>query len=192
MSAKPPHRCATLAVPLDRRQFLRNCGFGAAVSLIAPAALASVSETRTLTLLHTHTGERLRTSYSVAGCYQPDCMRQVNYFLRDFRTGDVHTIDPVLLDLVFDLQVLADRDDAIQIISGYRSPVTNAKLRGKSVSSGVAQRSLHMDGKALDIRLTGFSTAKLYKLAMSLQRGGVGYYGDSDFVHVDTGRVRYW
>lgn len=114
----------------------------------------------------------------------------MNHFLRDFRTGEVHTIDPALLDVLFDLRTLADRDDVFQIISGYRSPTTNSQLRRKS--GGVAKRSLHMDGKAVDIRLTGFPTRKLRDLALSLQCGGVGYYASSDFLHLDTGRVRFW
>jgi len=188
-----PHSARTdSTVPVNRRQFLRRCGLGVAVTAIAPAALASATETRTLNFVHTHTGEKLRAVYSKSGCYQADCLQQVNHFLRDFRTGEVHTIDPALLDVLYDLQVLADREAAFQIISGYRSPLTNAQLRGKSKSSGVATHSLHMDGLAVDVRLSGFDTAKLHKLAMSLQRGGVGYYRDSDFVHVDTGRVRYW
>jgi len=167
------------------------------MTAMVPAAFARSTEahpleTRTLNFVHTHTGETLRAVYSKSGCYQADCLQRVNHFLRDFRTGEVHTIDPALLDVLFDLQVLADRDAAFQVISGYRSPVTNAQLRGKSKSSGVATHSLHMEGLAVDIRLTGFDTAKLHTLAMSLQRGGVGYYRDSDFVHVDTGRVRYW
>lgn len=169
-----------------------GCAAGAIASLAVDEAFATTAPTRTLKFVHTHTGETLRTTYCVNGCYEAASLQVVNRFLRDFRTGDVHAIDPALLDILFELQVRADRDAEFQIISGYRSPQTNASLRGRSVASGVAKRSLHMDGMALDIRLTGFDTAKLRGLAASLQRGGVGYYRDSDFVHVDTGRVRYW
>jgi uncharacterized protein YcbK (DUF882 family) len=178
------------ALRVSRRQFLQYSGLTAATSLLAPVALARTLEQRTLTLVHTHTGEKLVAHYAKGGCYQPDCLAQVNHLLRDFRTGDTHPIDPALLDLLFDLQVRADRDDAFQVICGYRSPATNSSLRSKS--TGVAEHSLHMQGKAIDIRLTNFTTSKLRDLAMSLQRGGVGYYATSDFVHVDTGRVRYW
>jgi uncharacterized protein YcbK (DUF882 family) len=175
---------------LTRRGFLHYSGSAAIASCLASSALAGSTEQRTLSFVHTHTGETLTASYVQDGCHQADCFAQVNRFLRDFRTGEVHPIDPALLDVLFDLRTLADRDDAFQIISGYRSPATNSQLQRKS--SGVAKRSLHMDGKALDIRLTGFDTRKLRDLALSLQRGGVGYYASSDFLHVDTGRVRFW
>jgi len=173
----------------SRRRFLRCSGLAAATSLAAPAVLAGM-EQRTLKFVHTHTGEKLVAPYSQGGCYLVECLTRVNHFLRDFRTGESHPIDPGLLDILYDLQVRADRDDAFQIISGYRSPATNSNLRARS--NGVAERSLHMQGKALDIRLTGFSTRKLRDLALTLQRGGVGYYASSDFVHIDTGRVRFW
>jgi len=162
----------------------------AAVALAGPAALARGLERRSLAFIHTHTGEKLVAPYFEAGCYQSACLRRVNHFLRDFRTNEAHTIDPALLDVLFDLQVLADREATFEVISGYRSPATNLQLRGRS--SGVAAHSLHMEGKAIDIRMSGFPTAKLRDCALSLQRGGVGYYSASNFVHVDTGRVRFW
>lgn len=173
---------------LSRRHLLRG-GIAVATAFTAAPALA-VAETRSVSLVSTHTGESLAVSYFKAGSYDSLGLEQVARVLRDHRTGDVHPIDPTLLDLLHDLQVLADRDDAFQVISGYRSPQTNGMLRARS--GGVATRSLHMDGKAIDIRLTGFPTKTLHQLAMSLKRGGVGYYATSDFVHVDTGRVRYW
>lgn len=184
----PSHRRSSL--PLTRRFFLRYSAFAAAASLAAPAALARNIERRTLTFIHTHTGEKLVAPYVHGGCYQPACLEQVNHLLRDFRTGETHSIDPALLDVLFDLQVHADRDAAFEVISGYRSPATNSQLRRKS--TGVASRSLHMQGKAIDIRLSGFATSKLRDYALSLKRGGVGYYAASDFVHLDTGRVRRW
>ncbi|MGE0029850.1 MAG: DUF882 domain-containing protein [Steroidobacteraceae bacterium] len=173
---------------LSRRHLLQS-GFGVAAAFAAAPALA-VAETRGLSFMNTHTGESLAVSYFRAGTYDPAGLEQIARVLRDHRTGDVHAIDPGLLDLLHDLQVLADRDGAFQVISGYRSPQTNGMLHSRS--SGVATRSLHMDGKAIDIRLTGFPTKKLRDLALSLKRGGVGYYAASDFVHVDTGRVRFW
>lgn len=173
---------------LSRRHLLRG-GIAATTALMAGPALA-LTESRQLSFVNTHTGESLTVDYFQAGSYDATGLEQVAHVLRDHRTGDVHPIDPGLLDLLHDLQVLADRDDAFQVISGYRSPQTNGMLRARS--GGVATRSLHMDGKAIDIRLTGFATKKLRDLALSLKRGGVGYYATSDFVHVDTGRVRYW
>ena len=178
------------SINVTRRAFLRGSTLVAATSCVMSSALARSVERRTLTFVHTHTGETLTAPYVQAGSYRPDCLAKVNHFLRDFRTGEVHTIEPALLDVLFDLQVLADRDAAFQIISGYRSPATNSKLHRES--SGVATHSLHMEGQAVDVRLSGFSTRKLRDLALSLRRGGVGYYSDSDFVHVDTGRVRSW
>lgn len=176
--------------PLSRRQLL---GYGlAAVSLACmPRVLrAATDATRSLSFVHTHTGETLSVAYCCNDVYDPQALAQVNHLLRDFRSGELHPIDPALLDVLHDLQVRADREAVFEIISGYRSPQTNSSLR--SHSSGVAKRSLHMEGKAIDIRVTGYSTAKLRDLALGLQRGGVGYYKGSDFVHVDTGRVRAW
>lgn len=111
------------------------------------------------------------------GGYQSPCLRRVDQFLRDFRTNEVHHMDPALLDVLFDLQVLANREATFEVISGYRSPATNSQLRRKS--TGVASHSLHMEGKAIDIRIAGFATTKLRDCAMSLKRGGVGYYAAS-------------
>lgn len=151
--------------------------------------LLAASE-RSLSFLHTHTGERLEAEYCSGGQYQPECLTQVNHFLRDFRTGAVHPIDPGVLDILFGLQVLADRSAVFEVISGYRSPATNEMLR--RTSEGVAHHSMHLLGQAIDVRLEGFPTARLATLARSLGRGGVGFYPASDFVHVDTGRVRFW
>jgi uncharacterized protein YcbK (DUF882 family) len=107
-----------------------------------------------------------------------------------FAPGDVHRIDPALLDILFDLQTLANRDAPFEVISGYRSPATNAMLHRSSDS--VAQHSMHLEGRAIDVRLSGFATRSLAEHARTLGRGGVGFYARSDFVHVDTGRVRFW
>lgn len=151
---------------------------------------AAALETRSLAFSHNHTGERLKTVYFEGGEYLPDALAEINHLLRDFRTGEVWEMDVGLLDTLADLRSLTGSTAEFQIISGYRSPQTNAMLR--SASSGVAKRSLHMQGRAIDVRLSGYDTAKLRKAAMSLRRGGVGYYARSDFLHVDTGRVRSW
>jgi len=162
---------------------------GTLAAAVGPARAATRGP-RSVSFLHTHTGESLRAVYLRDGCYQTDCLAQVDYFLRDFRTGDVHRIDPALLDILFDLQTLADRDEPFQVISGYRSPATNAMLHRRS--EGVASHSMHLEGRAIDVRLGGSATRELASHARTLGRGGVGFYARADFVHVDTGRVRYW
>jgi len=140
--------------------------------------------------VHTHTGETLSTIYFQNGNYLVPSLERVNRLLRDFRTNEVHSIDPALLDILFDLQARAHHAGPFEVISGYRSPQTNSALQRQS--SAVAEHSLHMEGRAIDIRIKGFPTAKLRDIAIVLHRGGVGFYAASDFVHVDTGRVRVW
>jgi uncharacterized protein YcbK (DUF882 family) len=156
------------------------------------ALKAHAATPRSLAFYHTHTGERLRVTYIENGAPVPEALDEISHFLRDFRTGDVHPIDPALLDVLYALRTRAGDRGTYEIISGYRSPRTNNMLRGRSSDSGVAKRSLHMEGKAIDVRLTGVRTSRLRQEALALHRGGVGYYPDSDFVHVDTGRVRQW
>jgi uncharacterized protein YcbK (DUF882 family) len=178
----------------SRRGFLSAFGgcCAAATAMASSSVFASAGTTnrRTVSLVHTHTGERLTADYYQAGQYQPDCLARVNHLLRDFRTGEIHPIDPALLDILFALQLQAQYDSPFAVISGYRSPATNAMLR--RTTEGVAQHSMHLLGRAIDVRLEGFSTRRLGELARSLARGGVGFYSASDFVHVDTGRVRFW
>jgi uncharacterized protein YcbK (DUF882 family) len=172
-----------------RRSFLR--GASAALLLLPlPAAWGRAPAQRSLSFVHTHTGERLSTVYFEDGQYRSGELTRINQLLRDFRTGDVHAVDTGVLDILADLRVLADRDEPYEVICGYRSPQTNAALRRHS--SGVAEHSLHLQGRAIDVRLPGFPTAKLRELALGMGRGGVGFYAQSDFVHLDNGRVRYW
>lgn len=145
---------------------------------------------RTLDFSHTHTGEALAVEYWAGGAYVPDALEAVNRLLRDFRTGDVHPIDPGLLDVLHAVTRLTRSRKPFQIISGFRSPRTNALLRERG--GGVAVGSLHMVGKAIDIRVGDVPLVKLRNAALTLKRGGVGYYPGSAFVHVDTGRVRQW
>jgi uncharacterized protein YcbK (DUF882 family) len=173
----------------DRRQFLQCAGAGLML-LPFGAAWARIPERRSLAFVHTHTGERLSTVYFEAGEYRAAELERINELLRDFRTGDVHPIDTGVLDILADLRVLADRDEPYEVISGYRSSLTNAALRQHS--SGVAEHSLHLQGRAIDVRLPGFRTSKLRELALGMARGGVGFYPQSDFVHLDNGRVRCW
>lgn len=171
-----------------RRRILIGGGAAGALLLASPVALAE--QARTLSFYHTHTGGRLRITYAERGRHIPEALEEITLFLRDFRSGEAHPIDPLLLDKLHQLQRLTGGTGAYEIISAYRSPQTNEMLRTNS--SGVAQRSLHMEGRAVDVRLQGVETRRLRQAAMGLQAGGVGYYPDSDFVHVDTGRVRTW
>lgn len=145
---------------------------------------------RHIALQNLHTGEHLSLTYFDKGRYLHGALKQVNHFLRDFRTGQSHAISPQLLDVLHALSARLETGQPFQVISGYRSPRTNARLRRHS--HGVAQHSLHMAGKAIDIRAPGVELADLHQAARDLGRGGVGYYPDSDFVHVDVGPVRYW
>ena len=184
---------------VNRRRFLTMGLLSAAPMVIPGAALArmrvqtSRSSTRelarTLSFYNLHTGERLTTVYWEKGRYVPAALDEVNYILRDFRQNEVKPIDPTLLDLLVALRDRLQSHENYEVISGYRSPLTNAMLH--SQSEGVAAHSLHMDGKAIDIRLPGRPLGLVRVAALSLQRGGVGYY-PGRFVHVDTGRVRYW
>lgn len=163
--------------------------------LLAPfaglrAASLLPATNRSLSFVHTHTGEKLAVNYWCDGQFQSQCLAPLNHFLRDFRTGEIASMDAGLLDILYGLQVLADRDATYEIISAYRSPQTNAMLRTHSAQ--VAQKSLHMEGRAVDVRLTGFPSRKLQQLALANQNGGVGFYAKSDFVHLDTGRIRSW
>jgi uncharacterized protein YcbK (DUF882 family) len=145
---------------------------------------------RQLDFYHTHTGESLSIVYHDGENYNPAALEQINQFLGDFRSRTVHSIDPATLDILFKLRTELGSEESFEIISAYRSPETNAMLRQQGRS--VAKRSMHMEGKAIDVRLRGVDTAHLRDAALKLQLGGVGYYQESDFVHVDSGRVRTW
>ena len=184
---------------MGRRTFL-GLTAAAAVGALLPTYVEAgapkvprKSVNRALSFLHTHTGERLRVDYCCNGRYQPDALQAINHLLRDFRVNEIKPIDPTLLDLLHDLGATVGSREPYHVISGYRSPRTNAMLRERGgASSGVASGSLHQVGKAIDIRLPGVRLDRLRAGATSLRRGGVGYYPSSNFVHVDTGRVRYW
>lgn len=181
-----------MAVPVkltDRRALLFG-GLAVGASGLAAPALATIAPPRQLALLNLHTGERLKAAYWEAGAYLPDALSAIAKVLRDHRTGEVHAIDPKLLDLLTQLSARLGADRPFEVISGYRSPASNAKLHARS--SGVATRSLHMDGKAIDVRLPGVPLTRLRDTALGMQLGGVGYYPTSNFVHVDVGRVRRW
>jgi uncharacterized protein YcbK (DUF882 family) len=151
---------------------------------------AQATAPRALAFEHTHTRRRLEVVYAEGGEYLPEGLSAIDRFLKDFRTGDVHPIDPALLDTLYQLADAFGHPGKFQVISGFRSPQTNAQLRHNS--SGVAKKSYHMKGRAIDVRLTGARLADLRKAALSLKQGGVGYYPRSDFIHLDTGPVRSW
>jgi uncharacterized protein YcbK (DUF882 family) len=151
-----------------------------------------VNDERQLSFYHTHTGKRLDIVYSRDGAYIPEALDEINHFLFDFRTGEKAQMDPELLDLIYDVRQALDSDGTYQIVSAYRSPKTNEMLRGRSANTGVAKNSQHILGKAIDVRLEGVQTTALRDTALAMKRGGVGFYKDSDFVHMDTGRPRSW
>jgi len=157
----------------------------------ACATPASSSEDRRLRLYHTHTGEHIDIVFRHGDKYVPDAAAKLDRFLRDHRTGDVQQYDPRLYDILWDLANSVGRPGAeIEIVCGYRSPWSNEFLRAHT--AGVAKHSLHVQAKAIDIRLPGTDTLKLRAAALALHRGGVGYYPRSGFIHVDTGRVTQW
>ena len=182
---------------LNRRTFI-SLGAVAAAAALSPLRVQAASPgkksvVRSLAFFNTHTGERLETMYCCDGKYEPQALHQINHILRDWRADKVKPIDPQLLDLLHELSGTLETDSPFHIISGYRSPVTNAGLREKDgAHTGVATQSLHMVGKAIDIRVPGVKLDHLRGAARSLKLGGVGFYPSSNFVHVDTGRVRFW
>ena len=173
-----------------RRRFLTTLAAGSLALVARPAHAALAPSSRELRFTHLHTGEKLVVEYFQRGRYQPDALDAVNHLLRDFRTGDVHAIDPALLDVLSNVHDRVATRRSFEVISGYRSPLTNDALRRKS--EGVAARSLHMSGRAIDIRLGDVPLATLRRSALAARKGGVGYYPASNFVHLDTGRVRTW
>jgi len=179
---------------ISRRRFL-ELGAASAAWLSVPAAVVAglrvpMPPARSLAFYNLHTGENLKTTYWEKGRYIPGALEEINHILRDFRANEVRAIEPSLLDLLHALARKLDTREPFHIISGYRSPATNAMLAARS--EGVARHSLHQFGKAADIRVPGRDLMTLHRTAIALRSGGVGYYPRSDFVHVDVGRVRYW
>jgi uncharacterized protein YcbK (DUF882 family) len=157
----------------------------------APFARAAQPSADWLELHNTHTDQTLRVTFrDASGAFIPAALEQLNLILFDQRSGEHRSMDPQLFVLLVDLAAAAEVEPRYEIISGYRSPATNEKLRTNG--GGQAKNSQHIQGKAIDVRLKGVSTLRLRDLARDLRRGGVGYYRKSDFVHVDTARVRYW
>jgi len=161
-----------------------------AAALPLPAFASREAAERRLGFLNLHTGEKLDLPYWIEGDYLPESLAEINRVLRDHRTGAVAAIDIQLLDLLDRVKAALGTAQPFQVISGYRSPASNSLLATNS--SGVARRSLHMEGKAIDIRIPGVPLADLRRAGLMLKGGGVGYYPGSNFVHLDVGRVRTW
>ncbi len=178
----------------SRRGFLKLSSL-AALSCIAPSQVfAAICDCqpnkRSLSFYNTHTEEAYRAVYWSNGGYLPETLAKINYMLRDHRTGETKPIETQLLDLLYAVSVKIGTREPFHIISGYRSPETNALLRKQS--RDVSRLSRHMYGQAIDIRVPGCSLSQLRQVALNLRKGGVGYYPRADFVHVDIGPVRYW
>lgn len=151
---------------------------------------ATTTSLRVLSFRHTHTGETLSLAYATADVYLAGALARIDWFLRDFRNGESRPIDPQLLDQLHTLSSSTGTNAPFEVISGYRSPATNALLQQRG--GGVAAHSLHLEGRAIDVRLADVRLADLRDAATSLRAGGVGFYPQSEFVHLDTGRVRRW
>ena len=196
----------------SRRKFLKKLAYGSVLALSgcgvetatvrdvgrhgftqqtqAPGSYLHSPGYKTLSFEHMHTGEKLKLTYFERGNYIKDALQEINYLLRDFRTDDIHPIDTALLDQLFDLKQTLGLNKPFHIISGYRSPFTNAQLRKHS--HGVAEHSFHMQGRAIDIRVEGVPSKTIRSAALTMAQGGVGYYPRNNFVHLDTGEFRTW
>ena len=178
----------------DRRRLLKIGAHAALYSVFPVSAIASVdrflASKRNLFLFNTHTGQELDVCYYAQGRYQPQALKKINYIFRDHRTDEIKPIHKDLLNLLHSISMTLEGQIRIHIVSGYRSPETNAELRKKS--KDVVKNSLHVKGEAVDIRVPDCRTKKLRNFCMHLNAGGVGYYPRSDFVHVDIGPVRHW
>lgn len=173
---------------INRRKFFSYCLLTATTGLFKRGF--AKSSYRTLSFYNTHTGEFLKETYWENGSYNSYALNKINYILRDFRNGEIKPIDINLIDLLYVIKSQLNSDEPIHIISGYRSPTTNQFLR--KISTGVASKSMHIEGKAVDIYIPGVPLHVLRDTAINLRAGGVGYYPASNFVHIDTGRVRFW
>ncbi len=159
------------------------------LAIVVTGAVASAGS-RSIAFVHTHTGESISAEFKRDGVFDHEGVERLNRFLRDHRNGKSHDMDPELFDILYEIRERAGSDAPFQLISAYRSPETNAMLR--RTTSGVAKKSMHTHGRAIDVRLPGVDTKVLRNIALELEQGGVGYYESSDFIHVDTGRVRRW
>jgi uncharacterized protein YcbK (DUF882 family) len=174
----------------ERRKVLKACGLLVPALAFPRSTIFAREAPRRLGFYHTHTRETLDVVYFEEATYRPEALDEINHLLRDFRSREVHPIDPTLLDILYAIRVRTRSEEPYQIISGYRSPETNEMLR--TSTDGVAEKSLHMAGKAIDVRLPDIPLKILRQAGLGLCRGGVGYYPTSNFVHLDTGHFRSW
>lgn len=158
-------------------------------SLLEANHPASISH-RSLAFQNPHTGDKLSLTYYEQGRYLKDALNEINFLLRDHRTGDVHPIDPELLDQLHDMKQMLGLNQPFDIVCGYRSPLTNAKLHAEN--AGVANNSFHIHGRAIDIRIERYDLRRIHNAALAMHRGGVGYYPSANFIHLDTGTFRNW
>ena len=189
MSGVPRERVDRLAWPLasgGERFDMKWALLAIGMSLLS----GTTSDARSLSFYHTHTGKALSVVYYKNGAYAPSALAAIDDFLKDFRNGDEHHMDPALLDVLFEIKQRTGTHAPFQVISAYRSPDTNQMLRNTTV--GVAKDSMHLRGQAIDVRLADVPLDSLRSVALDLKKGGVGFYPESQFVHVDTGRVRRW
>ena len=179
---------------ISRRSVLGGVALLGAATALPDRSLAATksdgSSKRSLVLHNLHTEEHLDVTYWTRGAYRRDALAQIDWIMRDHHSGEVVAIDRGLIDLLYHLQMKLGGKRTFEVISGYRSPATNALLA--SISEGVARKSMHIEGKAVDINVSGVRLSALRAAATALKEGGVGYYPKSGFVHVDVGRVRYW
>jgi len=190
---KPSDIVENKAMDMSRRDVLKMGGAGLAASvtpLFSTSSQAKSMKMWEVSFRQAHTGESFSGVYRVGDQYLPDVFERLNYMLRDFRTGEAFPMDPRVIDIISMVQQGTGGDKPLEILSGYRTPKTNAMLR--RISEGVARNSYHMYGQAIDIRMPGYNTKKLGAVARGLRAGGVGYYPKSHFVHVDTGELRSW
>jgi uncharacterized protein YcbK (DUF882 family) len=178
----------------SRRHFLKTAG-AIATFLASPAALAKTQKltgSRSISLHNLHTEEKIRIDYWVDGRYEPEALARIDLVLRDHRANEVCSMDPKLIDILHSIQqrTLGSSAKPLEVISAYRSPTTNSDMR--RYRRGVAKNSFHTVGQAVDIRVPGVSTRDVYRAALALKEGGVGYYGRAGFVHLDTGKHRTW
>ena len=179
----------------SRRRFLQQLG---GISLLAFSHCSTASMVRSVThnkaktiaLTNINTGDKLKLTYFEHGRYIEDALKEINFLFRDFRSGDIHQVDPLLIDQLYHVKQMLEVDRAFEVICGYRSPNTNASLHRQN--HRVAEHSLHMEGRAIDIRVSGLDTRYLRIAAMAIRSGGVGYYPRENFVHLDTGDIRTW
>ena len=175
---------------ISRRRMLIASGLAGSAALLSRSLLgAPNTAVRQIALANLHTGEKVTVEYFRDDAYVPGALGDIDRVLRDFRSGEKHAIDPKLIDYLVDVAAQIGMPPAFSVISGFRSPATNESLQERN---GASQQSLHIEGRAIDVRMGGVGCKDFAAHAERLKRGGVGFYRDSNFVHLDTGAFRTW